>query len=72
MMMRHYLHPSVSRFGVGVVVLFWQCATRLAESELLVSCVELGNDDSRRALCLGLPLFVLFRHSVSAVSVMWC
>jgi hypothetical protein len=43
MMMRHYLHPSVSRFGVGVVVLFWQCATRLAESELLVSCVELGN-----------------------------
>jgi hypothetical protein len=39
---------------------------------MLVSCVELGNDDSGRALCLGLPLFVLFRHSVSAVNVMSC
>jgi hypothetical protein len=38
---------------------------RLAKSERLILCVELANDDARRALCLGLPLPVLFRHSVS-------
>jgi hypothetical protein len=32
--------------GVGVVF-FWPCAIHLAKSELLVPCVELGNDDSR-------------------------
>jgi hypothetical protein len=43
---------------------FWPCAARLAESELLVPCVELDNDDSRWALGVGLPLTVLFGHSV--------
>jgi hypothetical protein len=41
---------------------FWSCVARLAESELLVPCVELDNNDTGWALCVGLPLHVLFGH----------
>jgi hypothetical protein len=34
------------------------------KSEMLVPCVELGNDDFRCALCVGLPLLVLFGYFV--------
>ena len=36
----------------------------LAESELLVLCVVLDNDESGWVLYGGLPLFELFMHSV--------
>jgi hypothetical protein len=45
-------------------VSFWSCVARLAKSKLLIPYVELGNDDSRWALCVGLPLLVLFGLSV--------
>jgi hypothetical protein len=45
-------------------VFFWPCAARLVKSKLLVPFVELGNDDSRWTLFVGLPLFVLFEHSM--------
>lgn len=32
-------------FGVGVVEFLCSCTTRLAESERLVTCGELNNDD---------------------------
>jgi hypothetical protein len=41
-------------------VFFWPSVARLAKSELIIPCVELGNDDSGCALCVGLPLLVLF------------
>jgi hypothetical protein len=44
--------------GVDVIEFLWPCAARLGKSELLVHCVELGNDDSRWGLCVGLPLVV--------------
>lgn len=45
------------------MVLLAMCG-RLAKSDLLVSCVELGNDASGWSLCVELPLVVLFGHYV--------
>jgi hypothetical protein len=43
---------------------FWSCVARLLKSDLLVPCIELGNDDSGCALCVGLTLLVLFGFPV--------
>jgi hypothetical protein len=51
-------------FGVGVVEFLCPCTTRLIESELLVTCGELNNDDSGWVLCVGLSLSRLFVRSV--------
>jgi hypothetical protein len=46
--------------GVGVVEFIWPSVAHLAESELLVLCVEVSNEDSGWALYVGLPLSGLF------------
>jgi hypothetical protein len=50
--------------SVAVVEFLWPCAARLAESRLLITCVELDNDDSGWVLCVGLSFPGLFVHSV--------
>jgi hypothetical protein len=65
-MARRGLPPFVQGFGVCVVVFLLALCGPSGE---VVHCVELNNNDSGRALYLGLPLPVLFRHYVSAVSV---
>jgi hypothetical protein len=50
--------------GVDVVEFLWTCVTVLGESELLVPCVELDNDDSGWALCVGLLMSGLVVRSV--------
>ena len=62
-------HPTgkLSLYGVGVLMSQSNrllSVPRLAESELLVACVELGNDNSRWVVCVGLPFFMLFVCSV--------
>jgi hypothetical protein len=42
-------------------VFFCPCAARLVKSEPLVPCIDLDNDHSGCALCVGLlPLLMLF------------
>jgi hypothetical protein len=50
--------------GIGAVEFLWPCAVRLAETDLLVPCVELVNDDFGCVLFVGLPFPRLLVHSL--------
>jgi hypothetical protein len=56
-------------FRVHIVMFLWLCATRLKKLELIVLCVEHGNDNSRCAWCLGLQLYRLFEEPFTGFSV---
>lgn len=58
----HGLPLSMLCLGDVVGFLLWHCAAHLGESELLVLCVDHGNDDPGWCLCLGLLLSGLLVH----------